>query len=664
VNLSSASLWALDTEYFGPTQTLAGYSFANEQGSEFVLTRDKPRDEALAEWLATPTNTAVAWNISADINSLEANGYTIQCMFMDAMVAVWLANLVWRTAEYGQKDVEEVLLGIKRRDYSDLVRDFVSPEQIVARFPEAKPFLTRTQVATKPEIVAHIMAKYPGVYKKTHLAKRDKADLLATFPTAGELAQTCYIAKKQTLATLRQYGMGVLDEANIRPYAQDDARYCWQLWKLAEASLKQQNLWDVFTHVYVPYCQALANMQRLGVQLNVDYLTAQAPKLAAGMDAANAAFYESFAEYIGKKAAIERLCEAGTWTPAERTPAGAPSINKRFLAAEAPKRTPGGLAARLWREYKLREKCKSTYCEGLLVAAKEGRCSSRLRVTSDTGRTLSAEPNLQNQIKETVDEFNVRSAFRATEGWRMFSADFSQIEMLVAAHFSQDPLLVSVIRDGKSHHDLTAAKMGIPRDKAKQLNFSLLYLGGAPTVIRQGIASNYDEAQQLVDGWQAAHQGLMDFYQKVIQFCEVNGYVLTLLGRKRMIPLNDASWQPTAYELVQKMTQKTCTKAQATRKLQAAHRRHLERQCANTPIQGSAADIFMLATNRVSARWKGQEDRKRLLLPVHDELVGEVRPEFEAEARRELEEEMVNVVSLSLPLKADIKFGQTWLECK
>jgi DNA polymerase-1 len=298
-------------------------------------------------------------------------------------------------------------------------------------------------------------------------------------------------------------------------------------------------------------------------------------------------------------------------------------------------------------DYRQMAKLKSTYVDALpeMVNPRTGRIHTSYNQTgSATGRVSSSEPNLQNIPVRTELGRQVRKAFIA-EGapqWLLFSADYSQIELRVLAHLSQDPGLLEAFRRGEDIHSSTASLMfdvpinqvnGDMRRIAKVLNFGVIY-GLSPHGIAQQTEFSREEGAKFIETYFNKYPGIQEYIERTKVSTRQTQYVQTLLGRRRPVPeINAANFNV---------------------------RGAAERMAINMPIQGTAADIMKLAMIRVHRRLEQEKLQTRMLLQVHDELVFEV-PKEELEALKELVfDEMPAAMDLDVTLKVDAKWAYTW----
>jgi DNA polymerase I len=300
---------------------------------------------------------------------------------------------------------------------------------------------------------------------------------------------------------------------------------------------------------------------------------------------------------------------------------------------------------RLVLEYRQLSKLKSTYVDTLpaLLSPATGRLHTTFDQTGTaTGRLSSANPNLQNIPIRTEVGREIRAAFIAEPGHVLLAADYSQIELRLLAHFSQDKLLVEAFRRGDDVHTLTASQVfGVPplmvtpdhRRQAKVVNFGIVY-GLSPFGLSQNLRIETSEARQFINAYFEKYSGVRAFIDKTLEEARRDNHVKTLFGRVRPIP--DISSK------------------------NANLRGFAERTAVNTPLQGTAADLIKLAMIRIDAALRERDLKSRMTLQVHDELVFEV-PEPELDIMRSLvREEMEQVHPLLVPLLVELGVGSNW----
>lgn len=298
-------------------------------------------------------------------------------------------------------------------------------------------------------------------------------------------------------------------------------------------------------------------------------------------------------------------------------------------------------------EYRQLTKLKSTYAEGLVqyISESDGRIHSKLHQTiTATGRLSSTEPNLQNIPIRMELGREIRKAFVPKDGFVFLDADYSQIELRILAHMSQDPGLLQDYKEGKDIHRATAARVfhvpyedvtSIQRSNAKAVNFGIVY-GISAFGLSQDLNISRKEADGYIKEYFAMYPKIKEYLDKSVENGKKDGYVLSLLGRRRNIPeLSSSSHVQRAFG---------------------------ERIAMNSPIQGTAADIIKIAMVRVEQRLQKEKLQSQLLLQIHDELLVETHPDEISIVEKIIKEEMSHAISLSLPLEVDVKEGKNWNE--
>ena len=429
-------------------------------------------------------------------------------------------------------------------------------------------------------------------------------------------------------------------------YACADADMTGRLRGLLEEDLKKQGSLDLFSQVEVPLVPILVSMQRHGVALDSGALHEMSRDLNQQLGQLEASIYDlvGHAVNINSPQQLSELLFNELQLPkTKRTKTGGYTTDANAL--EFIKDAHPVIGKIL--EYRQVSKLKSTYVDALpeLVNPRTGRLHTSYNQTgSATGRISSSDPNLQNIPIRTELGREVRKAFVAENApdWLLLSADYSQIELRVLAHLSQDAGLVEAFRLDEDIHSTTASLMyDVPVDRvtddmrriAKVLNFGVVY-GLSSFGISQQTEFSPEEGQNFIETYFAKYPGIRGYIDSTKEQVRNEGYVSTPLGRRRYIPDIRAS----NYNV----------------------RQGAERAAINMPIQGGAADIMKLAMIRMYRRLGEEGLRTKMLLQVHDELMFEV-PVGEVDALKEIVyEEMPNAFEMAVPLKVDVKMGGTW----
>lgn len=452
-----------------------------------------------------------------------------------------------------------------------------------------------------------------------------------------------------------QITMDAVRIADAAPYAAADADVTLRLMDAQSAELDALGLRPLLTEVDVPLVPVLAAMERAGVLIDCDQLGEMSTRLALRLRS------------IEDDVRVQVGVDFNLGSPQQL---GDVLFNVLGLAAPGARKTATGRASvaadvlesmrglhpvvDLALEHRQLTKLKGTYLDALpkLVKPATGRVHTSYSQTGAvSGRLASLEPNLQNIPVRTPLGKEVRRAFIVPPGWKMIAADYSQVELRIAAHLTRDAGLVEAFRAGEDIHRATAATVlgiepaavtGDQRSFAKRVNFGLLYGMGARSLAEQaGIP--LAEAKQFVDAYFARFPGIAAYIASTKQLAREQGYVTTLLGRRRAFPILASS-----------------TTDGRTRMLQAA----AEREAINHPIQGTAADIIKIAMIHIHAALQAEGLRARMLLQVHDELVLEA-PEAEvARVVALVKTTMEHAYPLDPPLVVEVGVGDNWDEVK
>ncbi|MEX5767964.1 DNA polymerase I [Serratia nematodiphila] len=432
------------------------------------------------------------------------------------------------------------------------------------------------------------------------------------------------------------------------PYAAEDADVTLQLHLAMWPQLKQSaELLTVFNEIEMPLLPVLSHIERTGVLIDPAILSAHSQELAKRLAELEAQAHELAEEpfnLASTKQLQAILYEKQKLPVLKKTPGGAPSTNEEVLAELAldyplPK---------VILEYRGLAKLKTTYTDKLplMINPVSGRVhTSYHQAVTATGRLSSSDPNLQNIPVRNEEGRRIRQAFIAPEGYRIVAADYSQIELRIMAHLSQDEGLLKAFAEGKDIHRATASEVfGVPLDKvtgeqrrsAKAINFGLIYGMSAFGLARQlGIPRG--EAQRYMDLYFERYPGVLDYMERTRQQASEQGYVSTLDGRRLYLP--------------------------DVRSSNAMRRKAAERAAINAPMQGTAADIIKRAMIEVDAWLQGQEKPLvRAIMQVHDELVFEVHESVIEEASQHIRQLMEGSMTLAVPLKVDVGVGMNWDE--
>jgi len=409
-----------------------------------------------------------------------------------------------------------------------------------------------------------------------------------------------------------------------------------------ESLLREQGQWALYHETELPLSRVLAQMELHGFAVDAAHITAYGEELAERIDEltreiialAGGEFNLNSPKQLG-----EVLFERLGLRPPKKTKTG------YSTSAEVLEELRGHHPIiSLILDYRVLQKLKSTYCDGLLkVIGDDGRVRSTLNQTETrTGRISSSEPNLQNIPIRRAEGRQLRQCFVAAPGHVLVMADYSQIELRVMAAMAQEDTMIAAFAAGEDIHTLTAAQVfGLPptmvlpemRSRAKAVNFGIIY-GISAFSLAKDIGVTMKEAKEYIDGYFAHYPKVQEFRQRLIDRATERGYAESLFGRRRALP-----------EL-----------ASSQRQL----REFGQRVAVNMPVQGTAADIIKMAMVRVANCLASENLQARLILQVHDELILEA-PASEAEqAAALLREEMQNAAQLAVPMLVDVGMAASW----
>ena len=444
-----------------------------------------------------------------------------------------------------------------------------------------------------------------------------------------------------------QKSMRDLPPSEVYEYAAEDADITLRLKNKLEPELKKNECEDLFYDIEMPLMPVLAEMEMNGVILDTDSLKETSRILTNRMNEIEARIYELAGERFNiaspKQVGDILFEKLKIVEKAKKTKTGQYVTSEEVLQQLKNKHE---IVADIL-EHRGLKKLLGTYIDALpnLIIKRTGHIHTSFNQTiTATGRLSSSDPNLQNIPIRGEDGKEIRKAFVPEPGCLFFSADYSQIELRVMAHLSEDENMIRVFREGKDLHAATAANIykkaieDVTRDertKSKRANFGIIY-GITVFGLAERLDISRDEAKRLIDGYFETVPQVHDYMEKSKQVAREKGYVTTLFGRRRYLPdINSHN---------------------------ATVRGFAERNAINAPIQGTAADIIKVAMIRISNRFKKEGIRSKMILQVHDELNFSVYPEEKEQVERIVIEEMQGAIELKVPLIADCGFGENWLE--
>ena len=444
-----------------------------------------------------------------------------------------------------------------------------------------------------------------------------------------------------------QKNMRDLSPAEICDYACEDADITLKLKNVLEPQLKTAGAEDLFWNIEMPLVPVLAEMEMNGVRIDTESLKETSRIFTERMNR----YEENIYQEAGERFNISSPKQVGDILFDKMKIVDNPKKTKtgQYVTSEEVLQQLKSKAPIVEQilNYRGMKKLLSTYVDALpkLINPRTGHIHTSFnQALTATGRLSSSDPNLQNIPVRTEDGKEIRRCFIPEEGCKFFSADYSQIELRIMAHLSEDENMMEAFRSGFDIHRATAAKIwheemdevsDSQRKKAKQANFGIIY-----GITTYGLAQRMDisngEARQLITDYFKTFPKVKDYMEQAKETAREKGYAETIFGRRRYLP--DINSQ------------------------NATVRGFAERNAINAPIQGSEADIIKVAMARIHRRFQKEGIRSKMILQVHDELNFSVYPEEQEQVERIVLEEMQNACKLRVPLVAEAGWGTNWLE--
>ncbi len=469
----------------------------------------------------------------------------------------------------------------------------------------------------------------------------------------GLLAQQHLGAKVQSYEEVVGKSKGpeafsAVDVTRARSYSCERAEIALRLKSLMEEKLVTDKNDDLFYNLEMRLVPVLMDMEWEGIRIDVPFFKAQSRKYGEELQSIEGQIYEE----AGMEFNINSPQQLGVvlfekmGLPSQKktgkTKAYSTDVKVLTRLASLPYKMPG-----LLLRYRTLSKLKSTYLDALidLVHPVTGRIHTSFnQAVTATGRLSSSNPNLQNIPSRGEEGREIRKGFVADEGYVFLSADYSQIELRVFAHYSGDPAFMEAFRQEEDIHARTASEvLGVERDRvtpdmrriAKAINFGIIY-GMGPQTLSEQLGIDLSTAKDYIAAYYSRYQGVVRYREAAVASAREKGYVTTLFLRRRYLP---------DIEHKNRMI-----------------RAESERMAINTPIQGTAADLIKKAMIRIHERLSEEKLKSRLLVQVHDELLFKVLEEELPQVSALVKEEMEGVHRLDVPLKVDMKTGRNWEE--
>ena len=459
--------------------------------------------------------------------------------------------------------------------------------------------------------------------------------------------QTIHIEELLGPKGKKQKNMRDLPPTDIYEYAAEDADITLRLKNVLEPRLKELGVEELFWNIEMPLVRVLADMELNGVCLDTEALQDTSKIFTERMKQYEQEIYKEAGEEFNisspKQVGDILFGKLQIMDKPKKTKTGQYVTSEEVLQSLESK-SP---IVRNILNYRGMKKLLSTYIDALpkLINPRTGHIHTSFnQALTATGRLSSSDPNLQNIPVRTDDGKEIRKCFIPEEGCLFFSADYSQIELRIMAHLSEDENMMEAFREGHDIHRATAAKIwhvdidkvtDAQRKKAKQANFGIIY-----GITTYGLAQRMDipnsEAKELIEGYFRTFPKVQAYMEHAKEVARAKGYAETLFHRRRYLAdINSRN---------------------------ATVRGFAERNAINAPIQGTEADIIKVAMVRIWERFKKEGIRSKMILQVHDELNFSVFPEEREQVERIVIEEMQNAYPLNVPLIADAGWGKNWLE--
>jgi len=444
-----------------------------------------------------------------------------------------------------------------------------------------------------------------------------------------------------------QKNMRDLAPKDVYRYACEDADVTLKLKNVLEKELKENDAERLFYDIEMPLVPVLVNIERNGVLLDTEALKQSSAHFTAQMENIEKEIYELAGETFNiaspKQVGEVLFDKLRIVEKAKKTKTGQYVTSEEVLESLRHKHP----VVEKILEHRGLKKLLGTYIDALpqLINPRTGRVHTSFNQTvTATGRLSSSNPNLQNIPIRDENGKEIRKAFIPDEGCLFFSADYSQIELRIMAHLSEDKNMIDAFLSNHDIHAATAAKIykidlqdvgSDMRRKAKTANFGIIY-GISVFGLAERMNVERKEAKELIDGYFETYPGVKAYMDKSIRVAQEKGYVETIFHRKRFLPdINSRN---------------------------AVVRGYAERNAINAPIQGSAADIIKVAMARIYQRFQTEGIQAKMILQVHDELNFSVPVEEKERVEEIVIEEMEHAYRMHVPLKADCGWGKNWLE--
>jgi len=501
-----------------------------------------------------------------------------------------------------------------------------------------KLLLTANNVAMKGEVFDTMVASYLLNPSKIN---HNLEDITREYLDRKKTPITDLIGEGRKKITMKEVAI-----EKIKDYCCQDSDAAFRLKSVLEKQLGEKNLSELFHEVEMPLLDCLSDMEFSGVAIDCDYLEKMSVQMQKQLDKMTAEIYEiAGAEFnINSPKQLAEVLFVKLKLPSVKKTKTGHSTDVEVLEALS---TAHALPALLLK-YREISKLKSTYVDALpqLVNPKTGRVHTSFNQTvTSTGRLSSSDPNFQNIPIKTEMGKQIRKAFvPSREGRLILSADYSQIELRILAHFSRDKELLKAFEEDRDIHAHTASLIfGVKeaevtsgmRSIAKTVNFGIIY-GMSPFGLSRELKIEVSKAKEFIDAYFEKYGRVKTFLEDLVEEARKNGFVTTILNRRRYLPeINSPN---------------------------NSVRQFAERAAINAPIQGSAADLIKIAMINIHNVLKEEKLESKMILQVHDELVFEVPEDELEEMKKIVKARMEQVIKLDVPVRVQVKAGKNWLE--
>lgn len=432
-------------------------------------------------------------------------------------------------------------------------------------------------------------------------------------------------------------------------YAAEDADFTWRLVERLRPKLAKSGGEKLFTTIEMPVVPVLTDMELAGIKIDTDFLAEMSKKVHADLKRIEKKIYGLAGQEFNINSPLQLKEILFEKLKISTDGIGKTKTGVSTAADELEKMKDAHPIIPLISQQRELAKLLSTYIDALpeMVNQRTGRAHTSFnQAVAATGRLSSTDPNLQNIPIRTELGAEIRKAFIAERGFRLLSADYSQIELRIIASMAEDTAMMSAFKNGEDIHARTAANInGVALDKvtpqmrraAKAVNFGIIY-GLGYVGLSQGEGISRQEAKEFIEKYFAIHTNIRKWLDGTKKLAHEQGYVETLFGRRRYFPeINSSNGMLVA---------------------------SAERQAINAPIQGTAADLMKLAMIHVHAELPNVSPKSRLLLQVHDELIVEAPIDDTEKVAKFLQDTMENVYKLKVPIAVDVGIGKNWGEAK